>query len=278
MLALTACGSLLLTSGCDTAKTRETANQVKAEQVNPRVQLTINNLEAMEKNGIVVTPYTSQRAMGEAQMRVRQPEPGQLVQPGAVNFACDVSNFRLGVPGVSPDPGMMVSPLGQSITTIIDNEVINEHNAPKFTESLTPGEHVVLSFLTRPTREALKHRTAYDLRVVNVGTGAASTTPFNPKAPALFYNLPRGTYTGDEADKVLLDFVVANATLEEEGTSVRLTINKTPFTLTRWAAYVIEGLPMGVNTIQLELIDGEGHLIPGPFNNVSRTITLRPGA
>lgn len=278
MLALTACGSLLLTSGCDTAKTRETANQVRAETVNPRVQLSINNLEAMEKNGIVVTPYTSQRSMGEAQMRIRQPEPGQVVPAGAVSFTCDVSNFRLGTAGTAPDPGLTVSPLGQSITTIIDNEVINEHDKPTFTESLTEGSHVVLSFLTRATREALKHRTAYDLRVVNVGNSLPKGAAFNPKAPAIFYNLPRGTYTGDEADKILLDFVVANATLEEEGTSVRLTINKTPFTLSRWAAYVIEGLPMGPCTIQLELIDADGHLIPGPFNDVTRTITLRPGA
>ena len=69
-----------------------------------------------------------------------------------------------------------------------------------------------------------------------------------------------------------------NTVLEEEGTSVRLTINKTPFTLGRWAAYTLEGLPMGPNTIQLELINEDGKLIPGPYNSVTKTITLRPGA
>lgn len=278
LLLVAALGGGLALSSCDTAKQRESGNQVRAEQVNPRVQANINNLEAMEKNGMLVTPYTTNRAMNEAQLRVREPEANRVLQPGAVSFVCDVSNFRLGVPASNTEPGMAISPLGQSITTIVDNEIVNEHDAATFSENLTAGEHTILTYLTRSTRESLKHKLAYDLRTVQVGTAPAKAKPFNPKAPAIFYSLPRGTYTGDEADKILLDFYVVNAMLEEEGTQVRLTINKTPFTLGRWAAYTLEGLPMGPNTIQLELIDAEGHLIPGPYNSVTKTITLRPGA
>jgi hypothetical protein len=143
---------------------------------------------------------------------------------------------------------------------------------------MTAGEHTVLTFLARSTRESLKHRLGYDLRVIRVGDGTPSNQPFNTSAPAIFYSLPRGTYAGDEADKILLDFHLVNAALEEEGTNVRLTINSTPFTLSRWVAYTLEGLPMGPNKIQLELINEDGRLIPGPYNSVTRTITLRPGA
>ncbi len=271
-------GVALAVSSCDTAKQRESGNQVRAEQVNPRVQANISNLEAMEKNGMLVTPYTANRAMNETQLRVREPESGATVEPGAVNFVCDVSNFRLGVPPAAPEAGLSMSSIGQSITTIVDNETVNEHGTAAFSENLTAGEHTVLTFLSRSTRESLKHRLAYDLRTLRVGNAAGSAKPFNPKAPAIFYNLPRGTYVGDEADKILLDFYLVNAALEEEGTNVRLTINNTPFTLSRWAAYTLEGLPMGANKIQLELIDAEGHLIPGPYNSVLKTITLRPGA
>ncbi len=276
MLAVT--GAALSLSSCDTAKQRETGNQVRAEQVNPRVQTSINNLEAMEKNGMVVTPYTTNRAMNEAQLRVREPEAGSTSQPGAVNFVCDVSNFRLGVAAAATEPGMTVSPMGQTITTIVDNEIVNEHGTPTFSENLTPGYHTVLTFLTRSTRESLKHKLAYDLRAVQVGNASGSEKALNPKAPAIFYNLPRGTYTGDEADKILLDFYLVNTMLEEEGTNVRLTINNTPFTLARWAAYTLEGLPMGPNKIMLELIDAEGHLVPGAHTSITKTITLRPGA
>ena len=277
LLALTL-GAGLALSSCDTAKQRESGSQVRAEQVNPRVQTTIANMEAMEKNGMLVTPYVGNRSMNETQIRVRQPELGATVQPGAVEFACDVSNFRLGVPPAAPEAGMTMSPLGQSITTIIDNETVNEHATPTFAENLTVGDHTILTFLTRSTRESLKHRLAYDLRNVHVGNAPTTGPLYNVRAPGIFYNLPRGTYTGDEADKILLDFYLVNAVLEDEGTSVRLTINKTPFTLGRWAAYTLEGLPMGPNTIQMELIDEEGKLIPGPYNSVTKTITLRPGA
>jgi len=33
-------------------------------------------------------------------------------------------------------------------------------------------------------------------------------------------------------------------------------------------------LPMGENTISLQLVDSEGNYIEGPFNKVERTITL----
>jgi hypothetical protein len=281
LLLATALGAGLAVSSCDTAKQRETGNQVRAEQVNPRVQANINNLEAMEKNGMVVTPYTSNRSMNETQLRVREPETSAFLEPGAVDFLCEANNFRLGTPpsgAATAEAGMSVSPLGQSITTIIDNEIVNEHATPKFSENLTAGDHTVLTFLTRASREGLKHKLAYDLRNLHVGKGAASASPFNTKAPAIFYNLPRGTYIGDEADKILLDFYLVNAVLEEEGTQVRLTINNTSFTLGRWAAYTLEGLPMGPNTIKLELINEEGRVIPGPYNTVTKTITLRPGA
>lgn len=273
-----ALGLALALSACDTAKQqRETGRQVTAEQVNPRMQSNMNSLEAQEKNGLTVTPYTQQRSMNEASLFVREPAASAVLQPGAVKFVCDVSNFRLGVPPSTTEPGIVMSPLGQSVTTIIDNETIGEHGTGTFTENMTEGQHVVLSFLTRANRESLKHRLAYDLRTLQIG-GGVPTKPFNPKAPHLFYNLPRGTYEGDEADKILLDFFVVGAALEEEGTQVRLTINKTDFTLSRWVTYTLEGLPMGPNTIKLELVNAQGNPIPGPFNSTTKTITLRPGA
>ena len=275
-LVLVLCAGLAMSS-CDTAKQRETGAQVRAEQVNPRVQVNINNLEAMEKNGMVVTPFTPNRAMNETQIRLREPQRDRLLQPGPVNFVCDVSNFRLGNPEASTT-GITMSPIGQAITTIIDNQTVIEHATPTFSENLTDGDHTILTFLSHATREGLKHRLAYDLRTVSVGKAESTATPFDPKAPAIFYNLPRGTYVGDEADKIMLDFYLVNAVLEEEGTQVRLTINNTPFTLGRWAAYTLEGLPMGPNTIKLELINEDGHLIAGPYNSVTRTITLRPGS
>ena len=46
--------------------------------------------------------------------------------------------------------------------------------------------------------------------------------------------------------------------------------------LSEWAPYVVNGLPMGEVTIKLELIDGDGNGIAGPFNTVERTVMLKP--
>ncbi len=42
------------------------------------------------------------------------------------------------------------------------------------------------------------------------------------------------------------------------------------------AAYVIEGLPMGENTINIKLVDAQGNAVDTKMNNVTRTFTLKP--
>ncbi len=281
-------------NACDTAK-RESSSQAGAEQVMNRNVAALSSLDAMEKNGLTVTPFSSGRALNEAQLQLTSPGVSDNLQPGPVTFNCQVSNFRMGQPATPlNEPGIIMSPLGQTITTIIDNEVVNEHGDLTFAENLTGGPHTILTFLTRPTRESLKHRTGFDLRTVQVAGAAPAPKPaatpkpgtptvprpvaFNPRGAHLFYNLPRGIYVGEDADRILLDFFLVNTTLDEEATQVRLTINKTSFTLPKWSAYTLEGLPMGPNAIKLELIDAEGKLIPGPYNSVVKNIVLRPGA
>jgi len=74
----------------------------------------------------------------------------------------------------------------------------------------------------------------------------------------------------------MLDFFVLNTELSEDGNKVRATINGKEFMITEWAPHIINGLPMGEVTIMLELLDGEGNLIDGPFNKVNRSVTLKP--
>ena len=103
LLLAAAFGATLALSSCDTAKQRETGAQVRAEQVNPRLSASINSLEATEKNGMLVTPYTTARSMNEAQLRVREPGQSRALDPGDVKFLCEVSNFRLGSPPTVPE-------------------------------------------------------------------------------------------------------------------------------------------------------------------------------
>ena len=46
------------------------------------------------------------------------------------------------------------------------------------------------------------------------------------------------------------------------------------FLIYEWAPFYIQGLPLGEVSIKLELLDADGNVIEGPFNNVERTVTL----
>jgi len=266
-------GSLLLGLGaCDTARQQsEGTSQSTAETV------TSPTMAAMEKNGIRLTPFDDSPKYPEAQMRLKTPANGSTAPSGAVAFDYDLTNFVLtkmssGMTGNE----MAVSEKGQHIHNIVDNQPYTAHYTTEFTKNIADGQHVVLSFLSRSYHESLKHRGAYDLRVVNVGT--APVTPLNAdlSAPHMFYSRPKDTYSGNDTKKVMLDFYLVNTTLSSEGNKVRATINGSEFMLSEWLPYTMEGLPMGQNTVKLELVDSNGTVIPGPFNSVTRTFTLQP--
>lgn len=264
-------GTLLLGLGaCDSARRQNDNSAATAEQVNTPLA------ENMEKNGIRLTPFTDSPKNPESLLQLKSPVSGSSVPSGSVAFDYDLSNFQLTKMTGGMHAGEMAnSEKGQHIHNIVDNEPYTAHYTTEFTKPLADGQHVVLSFLSRSYHESLKHPGAHDLRIINVGNTTAKPLDVDLKAPHLFYSRPKDTYTGKDAQKVMLDFYLVNTTLSPEGNRVRATINGTEFMLEQWAPYMMEGLPNGQNTIKLELVDASGTLIPGPFNSVTRTFTLQ---
>jgi len=258
---------------CDTAKQqKESSAQATVETV------TTTNAASMEKNGIRLTPFNDSPKFPEAQLRVIGPATGAMIQSGAVPFDYDLTNFQLSKMTGGMHAGDMANSMkGQHIHNIVDNEPYTAHYTTEFTKNITDGQHVILSFLSRSYHESLKHRGAYDLRVITVGN-AAPETPlnFNLRGQHLFYSRPKDVYSGNDTKKVMLDFYLVNTNLAPEGNKVRATINGTEFMLEQWAPYMMEGLPMGQNTVKLELVDNSGTVVPGPYNSVVRTFTLQP--
>jgi hypothetical protein len=198
-----------------------------------------------------------------------------MVPAGPVNFKYELTNFQLTqMTGHDHSKEMANSMQGQHIHFIVDNEPYTALYEPKVTKDLKEGNHVVLSFLSRSYHESLKHKTAYDLRTFKVGQPKEAST-FNVNAPNMFYSRPKGEYVGNDTKKVMLDFYLVNTTLSANGNKVRATINGNEFMLDKWTPYMMEGLPMGENKIKLELVDKDGKVIPGPYNTVERTITLK---
>ena len=113
------------------------------------------------------------------------------------------------------------------------------------------------------------------MRKLVVGENPEDKLGLTMETPTLIYSRPKGEYTGKDTEQILLDFFVLNTELSADGNKVRAKINDTEFTITEWVPHVIKGLPMGEVTIQLELVDASGNLIPGPFNKVTRKVTLK---
>ena len=235
--------------------------------------------ESVESNGIRLTPFSDSPKFPEAQLQLRAPIGNSTVPSGEVAFNYQITNFLLTKMSGGPRMTMLAnSEKGQHIHNIVDNEPYTAHYDTKFNKAIPDGQHVVLSFLSRSYHESLKHRGAYDLRVINVGKAAAAGTApvLDVRAPSLFYSRPKDTYSGADAKRIMLDFYLVNTTLEPGGNRVRATINGTEFMLDNWLPYMMEGLPAGENTVKLELIDGGGNLIPGPYNSVTRKFTVAP--
>lgn len=231
--------------------------------------------EVMSKGGLRVYAFDDSPKFPDAALKLTEPAAGGTVEPGPVKFVYELGNYQLTDMTSSAHAEQLAnSHQGQHIHHIVDNQPYTAHYETTFEKELEAGEHVILSFLSRSYHESLKHKGAYDLRVVRAGKPAQKAS-FDVRAPHLFYSRPKGEYTGGETGRVMLDFYLVNTDLSPEGNKVRATINGTEFLLDRWLPYAIEGLPMGGNTIKLELLDGEGRVLPGPYNSVERTITLK---
>lgn len=190
-----------------------------------------------------------------------------------VSYAFDVQNYELGVPTEDYETrGIANSGKGQHIHYIVNNGPYAAHYMPGVNDNLEAGNYTVLAFLSRSYHESVKGADAF--HVENMVVGDVEPNPADLSAPHLFYSRPKGTYSGKDTEKVMLDFYLLNTTLEATGNKVKATINGNEFIIDEWAPHYIEGLPMGQTTIKLELIDAEGNAVPGPFNIVERTIAL----
>jgi hypothetical protein len=192
-----------------------------------------------------------------------------------VDFNFDVKNYELGViTADANDRGIANSAKGQHIHLILDNEPYSAHYDPMAQKNLSKGQYVVLAFLSRSYHESIKNENSFILTTFDAESSKAFPYKFDEKGQHMFYSRPKGTYNGSDINNLLLDFFLINVTLGPDGNKVRATINDDVFMIDEWVPYYIQGLTPGILTVKLELIDADGVLIEGPFNEVTRTVTL----
>ena len=227
--------------------------------------------------GPKLSPAGNSEIIPEAKLMIASPQEGEILpadQP--VSVVVSTEGFELGaVTEGAAEKGIAHSKMGQHVHIIVDNEVYKAlyQAGEKFDLGMLPeGTHTIRAFLSRSWHESLKNDEAFKTVVFHVGreTGA----PFVLGQPLLTYSRPKGTYTGDETERLMVDYWVNGIALGDRAYKVRLTVDGKTWDLTEWQPYYIEGLKPGDHAFKLELIDPQGQMAPGLYNSTERTVTI----
>lgn len=197
-------------------------------------------------------------------------------QDGKFTMDFDAETYTLGAQTDSVISAMCAnSGDGQHFHLIVDKQPYAAKYAKEFEYKIDDGEHHVLTFLSRSYHESIKNGKAFMAKKVVVKNNSFESTE-DITEPALFYSRPKGTYVGSkETDKVMLDYFLVNVD-PSMGYKVMANINGQSFDLgSEWKPVLLEGLPMGENTIELTMVDSSGAAVDVPMNKISRTIVLK---
>lgn len=146
-----------------------------------------------------------------------------------------------------------------NIAILENNYSLTYFNQPNIKKEFLYGNNVFLAFLTDQNNISVKKNKAHLLKNVVIGD---METLFEMNQPHLFYYLPQS-----ETKQPILDFYLVNTSISNTENKVKVTLNSTEFIIDKWAAYSIKGLTKEENTIRIQLIDKNGNLIDGPFND-----------
>jgi hypothetical protein len=216
---------------------------------------------------------------------ITSPSDGAVLDSPDVEVTVDADSFETGVQTETNRADEIAnSGNGQHFHLILDNGpyMANyEAGEPFDVGELEPGAHTLFAFPSRSYHESVKSDTSYD--VVNFYVGEESGDfMLDEDAPAIVYSRPKGTYSGAGAEKIMLDFYLHNVDLSSDGYKAKYTIRSggsevASITLTEWTPAFVTGLSSGTYEVNLQLLDADGNVVPGPFNDTTREITVETG-
>ena len=235
---------------------------------------------------VEITPVPQSPSIDEADVRITYPKDEAVVEKTDVDLKFDVDSFDTGAQTKTPRADSLAhSEKGQHLHVIVDNKpymACYDPSEPFDIGELEPGVHTVVAFPSRSYHEAVKHPDAYDL--VNFYVKADSGDfMLGPREPAIIYSRPKGRYEREGAERIMLDFYLHNVELSDDGYKARYTITNeegtevASITLTEWTPAFVTGLD-GTYEVNLKLIGSDGNVVPGPFNDTTREITVKKGS
>lgn len=277
-LSLAILAAVLGTFSCSNKTENENPNIPPEPSIEDHSSNDSTTLVMLEKNGVTLTEVTGSPTFPDSKLSIISPAVDTSLEIGPANFQFKIEggNYELGVQSSDVSTKKCSnSSKGQHIHLILNNEPYQASYDTSYTtkNDLEAGNYVALAFISRSYHESLKHPGAYALTQFKVGEEEMDEIDLT--APHLFYSRPKGEYANEFADEVMLDFYLVNTSISEDGNYVKVTLNETTeFKITKWVPYLIKGLPVGPNTVQIALYDKNDNYIEGHFNSTTRTFNL----
>ena len=218
-----------------------------------------------------------------AKARFTSLEEGDVLDDNNVSVVVDVENYELGIQTETPRAKEIAnSAKGQHVHIILDNDPYfadYETGVPFDIGVLDEGPHTLVVFPSRSYHESVKSKNSVDIVNFYVGKKEGEFM-LDESKPTVIYSRPKGKYEGKDAEKIMLDFYIINIK-PSDGYQVNYTIRKNEpdavehsITMKEWKPAFVTGLTSGEYIITLQLLDKDGNLVEGPFNNTQRAVTV----
>ncbi|MFO8099707.1 MAG: hypothetical protein R6T83_08835 [Salinibacter sp.] len=223
-------------------------------------------------------------ALEGASARIAAPADSAVLDSADADVVVEADSFETGIQTDTERAQEIAnSDDGQHFHVIVDNEpyLANyEADTPFDIGTLEPGAHTLVAFPSRSYHESVKSPEGVDVVNFYVEEDSGSF-PLRREDSAIIYSRPKGTYSGDGAERIMLDFYLHNVELSEDGYKARYTIQAADseeelasITLTEWAPAFVTGLESGTYNVRLQLLDADGEVVPGTFNDTTREIQV----
>ena len=244
----------------------------------------VTGAEGTTAEGVTIEVWDNSPPFEGARTRVSNFEDGSVLDDAKVSVIVDVENFELGVQTDTPRASEIAnSAEGQHAHIILDNDpYLADYKAgePFDIGVLTEGPHTLVVFPSRSYHESVKSSDAAEILNFYVGKEEGEFL-LDESAPTIIYSRPKGDYKGKDAAKILLDFYLNNVELGPDGYKAKYTITNKgtgsevgTITLTEWTPAFVSGLQAGEYGVRLQLLDKDGNVVDGAFNDTERAINV----
>jgi len=237
-------------------------------------------------------------------IKIVEPAANAVIESSTVKVKLQLSGDLKGY-----KPGMnMETHTGNHIHVILDNQPYEAYynlDQPFELRNVMDGEHTLRVFPSRPWHESFKNAEAFQKIKFTVKNGGAdpqkpataggqpvsdpaagegkdvlpsNAGPVDFSKPLLTYSRPKAEYKDADADAIMIDFWLLNATLTGDGGTFQIKYSVDggePHIIEKWGSIWTTGWTAGKHNIKLDLVDKSGNPVDnGGYNSTTREITI----